>query len=458
LPQVEVNQTRSRTVERACDPRSIERQVRQCLADKVCGTFPGLWLLIPEHLRLGTWDLLRGWAGPTATPVEPRLAMQLVHEAALCITGLRAQRSLTQQDFNLANGLPFIGSDRTIHDLLNTHGVGEAQSLQIAFGLLRRCRGHFRGELLAVDPHRLSSYSRRRMRRRQAKPNATARKTAQTFFCLDADTAQPVCFTTASPSQTVPRATAGLLEMAAEILGPQAQDALVVADTEHFASELLDHVSEQTPFDLLVPVPQQKHADRRARAIPPEAFRRHWAGWATTQVPYTPVKSHGGPYCLMVQRFGEHPEDWRFNSFLCTAERQEVQSLSCDYPDRWHIEEFFNIHQDLGWKRAGTQNLHIRYGQMTMALLAQGVLAQLRQRLPETLQGWNAKQFADRVLRGLDGDVRVRGQTIVVTFYGATELVRCRDAFENLPRKLAAEGVDPRIPWLYDYQLDFRFK
>lgn len=432
--------------------------MRQCLADKVCGTFPGLWLLIPEHLRLGTWDLLCGWAGPTAAAVEPRLAMQLVHEAALCVTGLRAQRSLTQQDFNLANGLPFVGSDRAIHDLLNAHGVGEARSLQMAFGRIRRSRGHFRGELLAVDPHRLTSYSQRRMRRRQAGPNAAARKTAQTFFCLDADTAQPVCFTTASPSQTVARATPGLLEMAEEILGRQAEGALVVADTEHLAGQLLDHVCQQTPFDLLVPVPQQKHMDKRARAIPPQAFQRHWAGWATTQVPYTPVHSHAGPYCLMVQRFGERPEDWRFNSFLCTADREEVQALSRDYPDRWHIEEFFNVHQDLGWKRAGTQDLHIRYGQMTMALLAQGALAQLRQRLPETVREWNARQFANNFLRGLDGDVRVGDQTIVVTFYGANELARCRDAFEHLPQQLVAEGVAPQIPWLYDYQLDFRFK
>src|SRR5438132_12592865 len=39
----------------------------------------------------------------------------------------------------------------------------------------------------------------------------------------------------------------------------------------------------------------------------------------------------------------------------------DVVGLSRDYPKRWHIEEFFNANQALGWKRAGTQNLHIRY-------------------------------------------------------------------------------------------------
>jgi hypothetical protein len=455
---LEVNQTKQRTVRRPCDARSIERGVRQCLADKVSGSLVGLWLLIPEHLRLGTWDLLCGWTGQVTGTLEPRLAMQLVHEAALCITGLREQRSLTQQDFNLANGLPFVASDRAIHDLLNAHSVAEAQALQVAFGRIRRSRGHFCGKLLAIDPHRLTSYTKRPSRRRQAGPNAPARKTAQTFFCLDADTDPPVCFITGSPARTVARATPELLAMAQEILGRQGDGALVVADTEHLCAELLDHVSTQTPFDLLVPLPQQKHTDRRARAIPPDAFRRHWAGWATAKMPYAPVHSRRGPYTLMIQRFGERPEDWTFNSFLCTADREEVEALSRDYPDRWHVEEFFNIHQDLGWKRAGTQNLHIRYGQMTLALLAQGALAQLRQRLPEPMRGWSAKHFASEVLRGLDGDVRVCGDRIVVTFYGARQLAPSRHALEHLPERLAAEGVDPRMPWLYNYRLDFRLK
>src|SRR6266498_3091126 len=45
-------------VERA-DIQSLEREVRQLLADKVSCNLLGLWLLAPEHLRLGTWDLRR---------------------------------------------------------------------------------------------------------------------------------------------------------------------------------------------------------------------------------------------------------------------------------------------------------------------------------------------------------------------------------------------------------------
>ena len=76
---------------------------------------------------------------------------------------------------------------------------------------------------------------------------------AQTFWLLDAETRQPVCFTTATAARSVAKATPDLLELAGEILGPQTQPALVLADMEHYSAELLDHVANSTEFEILVP-------------------------------------------------------------------------------------------------------------------------------------------------------------------------------------------------------------
>jgi len=132
--------------------------------------------------------------------------------------------------------------------------------------------------------------------------------------------------------------------------------------------------------------------------------------------------------------------------------------LTRDYPKRWHVEEFFNTHQALGWKRAGTMNLNIRYGQMTMALLAQAAIHTLRQRLGEPVCDWDAAHMATSLFQGLDGDIRVTEDTIVVTYYNAPNVERLREHYEDLPGKLECENVDPRIPWLYNFKLDFRFR
>jgi len=58
----------------------------------------------------------------------------------------------------------------------------------------------------------------------------------------------------------------------------------------------------------------------------------------------------------------------------------------------------------------------------------------------------------------LEGDVRVQQDTILVTYYNAPNAELLRQHYHDLPKKLEAEGVDPRVPWLYDFKLDFRFK
>lgn len=429
------------------------------LADKVAGDLAGVWLLVAEHLRLGTWDLLCGWTGLPTERAEPRLAMQLVHEAAVCTTGIRSGRTLhTRGGFELANGLPFVATDAAMHELLDARTVAQAQRLQVALGKLRHSLGHFRGKIVAIDPHRVPSYSRRRMRERVEKAGGKPAKMSQTFWLLDVDTHQPVCFTTASAATSVVVATPDLVDLASQIFVRPDEPILALADAEHFSSDLLLAVQNRPDWDLLVPLPNQPAFRSQYERIPDEAFQRHWAGYATTRGQYEFSFGKEGKYWQFVERFCERPDEWTYKGFMCTRKRNEVQALSEDYPKRWHVEEFFNANQELGWARSGTMNLNVRYGQMTMALIAQTVLHQFRQRLGAPYETWDADHMAKHVFFALQGDVRVTRDTIVVTYYNAPNVEQLRRHYENLPAKLEHERINPKVPWLYGYKLDFRFK
>jgi len=455
---VEAQTGKTRTAPVPCDPRTIEREVRQLLADKTTGNLAGVWLLAPELMRLGAWDLLLGWTSSVPGRMQPRLALQLVHESALCVTGLRLHRCLNQRIFSLANGLPFLASDVAVHELLGARSVADSQRLQVALGKLRRASGHFRARVLAVDPHRVRSFSKRHMSRRREETRARPIKVAQTFFVLDADTSQPICFTMGTAARTATSAAMELLSLAAEILDTDHGQTLVAADAEHFTVDLLDHIKAQTKFDLLVPMPDRRGLREELGTLPAETFQPRWAGYATAKFPYTPKRSQAGPFYQFVQRMGERAEDYNFKAFLSTSDRDEVEAMTGEFPKRWHIEEFFNANQALGWNRAGTCNLNIRYGQMTMALIAQTAIHQFRQRLAPFHQGWDAGHLAKAYFAGLEGDVRVDDDTIIVTYYNAPAAEALRSHYEGLPAKLKAEGVDPRVPWLYGFQLDFRFR
>jgi hypothetical protein len=124
--KVETHRTKGKVRLELSDPAEIERGVRQLLANKVSGTMVGIWLLVPEYLRLGAWELLKSWSGVPNERVEPRLALQLINESALCVNGIRMKRTLSQKGFELANGLAFVAADPAIHHLLDSHCLAEA--------------------------------------------------------------------------------------------------------------------------------------------------------------------------------------------------------------------------------------------------------------------------------------------------------------------------------------------
>jgi hypothetical protein len=122
------------------------------------------------------------------------------------------------------------------------------------------------------------------------------------------------------------------------------------------------------------------------------------------------------------------------------------------------VEEFFKFNQAMGWHRTGTLSVHSRYAQMTLALLAQAAVCQLRQRLGQPVADWDALHLARNLFEGLEGDVRVNQDTIVVTLYNPPQAELLRAHYENLPDKLRQQGLDPHIPWPYNFKLDFRFQ
>ena len=135
-----------------------------------------------------------------------------------------------------------------------------------------------------------------------------------------------------------------------------------MADTEHYTAELFYRICAKSLFDMLVTMPNNTSVHKAIQTVADETFKRHWAGYATTSFCYQMQGSNYVPYRQFIQRKGEREDDYAFKAFLCTSDRDELEDLSVNYPERWHIEKFFNNEQALGWDRAGTMNMNIRYG------------------------------------------------------------------------------------------------
>ncbi len=410
----------------------------------------GLWFLVAEHLKLGSWDLIKGFAQSHDYDIEPRIAMQIVNEASLCKDRIRKKNYIANHGFELLNGLSFLATDEQVHNFLDNHTVNQAQKLQTALAIIRNNNGHFPGNIYAIDPHRIISTTQRTMPKKKKQPEKPSEKMLQTFFALDTLSGQPIGCGIGSPGVNTTKATLNLFDM----VGNVNQKALILADKEHFTEHLLYKINSEHQFEFLVPMISSDRIKKIEKSL---TYNAKWAGFAIAETLFNFDKHHE-KYRLIVQRQGETERSFSYKSFLTISNKSAVMLLSEMYQKRWSIEEFFNFEGSMGFDRASTFNLNIRYGKMSLALLAQAASYQFRRNLPKPYNRWNADHLADAIFSSLDGDIRVKKDTIIVTCYNTPKELNLENAYQDLPTKLLSTGINPQIPWMYNLKLDFRFK
>ena len=448
--QVTIQKTKRRETSIKLTPKKCENLVREKLARKVSGTMMGLWLLIPEHLRLGSWDIIKFFSNAQYNDdLYSRFAMQLVHEAALCLQGVRANRNISHQGFDLLNGLPEIISDTDCHYFLNDKSIDHSKELQIKLGQLRAASHHFPSNIISIDPHRILTTSQRIMPKKKKRPNLPSEKMMQTYFALDPVSGQPIASIIGSSAKKTSHATIELLELTKRI---QPGAKLVLADAEHFTVNIAQYFKNNTNYDFLIPAPNTKKIIRLFDKL---NYQSHWAGFSTAITDYQ-YNHNKEKYYLIVQRTGE--AKFYYKAFITADPENVLQKISENYPLRWSIEEFFNFEGKLGWQRASTLNLNIRYAKQSLALIAQAAISQFRKKMPKQFHSWTAQSIADNIFGRFDADIRVKNDRIIVTYYGVPESYNFNKYYSNMPEKLEKEKIDPRVPWLYNYKIDFVFK
>lgn len=434
----------------------MERQFREILSNKVSGTTTGLWLLIPEHLKLGTWDLLGKMShSQDDTQLKRKLGLQVIHESAMCNTRIRKSNTICHQGFDILNGLPFIASDVQIHNLLSEHSLEQSRELQIALGKLRQIKGDYRGNLIAMDPHRIVSYTERISPKKKIKRNERAKKMLQTFFAIDSQTGQPIGFDIGFSSNTVSNGTKNLVKQIKEII-PACNNPLILSDAEHYTEELLNLFALDNSLDILVPAPRNQRIVKYFNKL---EYKEYWPGYYIGTSSFRFGDDRSIPeQLLIVQRQGLKQTEFEYKAFISTRKENVVEMLTTEFPTRWTIEEYFKYEGSLGWNKALTQNLNIRYGKMSLCLITQYLINQLRKILPEDYRKYEVKHLSDEMFHKFNGDLRVKDDKIIVTLYGIPEKFGLRTHYENLPQKLESENINPRVPWLYNYKVDFHFK
>lgn len=171
-------------------------------------------------------------------------------------------------------------SDEQVHHLLDGHSLEQAEELLIQLGHQRQLCGHYRGQIVAVDPHRILSTSQRIMAKKKKTSEGPSKKMLQTFFSACGHTGQPIMATIGSTGVPTTQATRKLIAATTQVIKGKA---LMVADKEHYTHELLSVAARHERFELLVPALQ---TTRLKTLMPTLSYRRLWAGFAIARPLY----------------------------------------------------------------------------------------------------------------------------------------------------------------------------
>jgi hypothetical protein len=160
------------------------------------------------------------------------------------------------------------------------------------------------------------------------------------------------------------------------------KNAFILADKEHFTEYLIRNIDQGSGFEFLVAAISTERIQKIERS---QNYQPKWAGYAIAETMFN-FSGHKEKYRLIWQREGETTKDYLYKSFLTLSGKPATELLSEMYLERWSIENFFNFDGAMRFDRASTFNLNIRYGKMSLALLAQAVTYELRKKIAKSIQ------------------------------------------------------------------------
>ena len=160
---------------------------------------------------------------------------------------------------------------------------------------------------------------------------------------------------------------------------------------------------------------------------------------------------------MLVERFEEEGEI-RYVGFLSTDERSAQELLLEVYPRRWRIENWFKENDFLGIDSFPCLELNGIGASPALKLLAYNLFSAFRSDLGGSFARMQPETLYQNFLRHVQGKIQLENHEIVVTLYGHPHQQVLVPRFDSLKEKLEAKNIDPRVPWLNNYPVRFRFK
>jgi hypothetical protein len=442
----------------ACKPKKISvtrhgisHDLTAALRRGLTSTSIGGFFIIPYLLQLGAYDLVSSMSKPKAEGIpNESIALGIVFESIFgYIKGIRSLDSVSRADFGLLSGLTFLPSPSTQYRYLQSISCRSALELQISMGQKLVELGQVTpGHPVNTDGHNIATYSRKDMKLSYITKEGRYGKAFRCFYTQDQNSKKPLAALVTYSGTTVMQATKDLAEMTKRILD---QDFLMVSDKEWYIGKLIQELHEQYGVEILVPVKKTEKRISEFESIPTDMYVKSEMG--NIAAIYTQMNDFNGPLKMFLKK---QPEGTYF-ALITPKEDIDSGAAMSNYTKRWRIENFFKENDFIGINNLPSLNLNAMQAMLSLRILAFNALDNFRNDLGPEHSHKTPETIFREFINGVQGRIELKGDKIIVNVYGFQQDKTVAAIMNNLESKLEKSNVDPRIPWLGNRRLEFKF-
>ena len=352
----------------------LEARLRQGFTTTSAGGF----FLLPYLMEMEAGSLCQLLCPSKKEGIPPEsLALQMVFESIFGYQkGIRSVDPVSQNDFAILSGLPFICSTTTEYRFLTGVSIEQSDSFQIAMGkqLVKTGRISPCG-IVNLDATGIRLYSRKDMKSTFLSQDKTYGKAIRAFYTQDQESKKPLFVRAFYSGTTASQATGPVVEGTREVLG---DSFLCVMDKEWYVGKLLEEMDKIYGLEVLLPVKRAKRRMKEMMSIPYRKFRKENGVKLATV--FIELGGFTGALKLMVKQ----NQDGSYFGLITNKKYLRPKKGMKIYSDRWRIENWFNENSFLGLNCLPSLELNAIQAMLSMRVLAYTV------RLSSVcLQTWN---------------------------------------------------------------------
>jgi len=412
----------------------------------------GNFLLIPYLQQLDICDLT-DQLGVDFSGIPVLQDVLMLVNLALCGKKRAAKvNDLSDPGIAIASGLPIKPDQSQLHRFLKKANTEDADRLIKAIGKQQYRINQIDGSIVSFDSHLIQYNGKIDLQKDFDSKSKHPFKAVKINAALDQTYRNPVYLMACYPGKTAIEIGDALTDASMEIIPDKS--IIFTMDKWFSVGELLEHI-RQKGQKFVTLIRRHQNRIREMEKIPLESFRRIADKQGVTSIKTSIRHYNDSVRLVVVEDITDNIRN--YYGYIINDDDLFEEDVIKFYSNRWGIEFWFDECDFLGFDDLPNIELNEVTMYLAMKLIAYNLISAFRANLGGEYVPMNAETIYEKFFKE-QALIKLRDDEIKVTIYGHKYREVLEPLYYHLNSKLKEKGIDPKVPWLNNHTLKFKFK